>query len=60
MDEDDGNNDVNNEACNFIKKETLTHVFSSELCELFKNTFFTESLSATASGVGNSYILGSM
>ena len=28
------------EACNFIKKETLTQVFSCEFCEVFKNTFF--------------------
>ena len=27
-------------ACNFIKKEALAQVFSSELCEIFKNTFF--------------------
>ena len=26
-------------ACNFIKKETLTQVFSCEFCETFKNTF---------------------
>ena len=26
-------------ACNFIKKETLTQVFSCELCEISKNTF---------------------
>ena len=25
-------------ACNFIKKETLTQVFSCELCEISKNT----------------------
>ena len=30
------------EACNFIKKETATQVFSCEFCEIFKNTFFTE------------------
>ena len=30
------------EACSFIKKETPTQVFSSEICEIFKNTFFTE------------------
>ena len=36
-------------ACNFIKKETLTDVFSCEFCENFTNTFFTEQLSATAS-----------
>ena len=27
-------------ACNFIKKETLAQVFSSEFCEISKNTFF--------------------
>ena len=27
-------------ACNFIKKETLTQVFSCEFCEIFKNNFF--------------------
>ena len=26
-------------ACNFIKKETLTQVFSRELCEISKNNF---------------------
>ena len=31
-----------------IKKETLTQVFSCELCEISKNTFFTEHLWATA------------
>ena len=36
-------------ACNFIKKETLTKVFSSEFYEISKNTFFTEHLWATAS-----------
>ena len=30
------------EASTFIKKETLAQVFSSEFCEIFKNTFFTE------------------
>ena len=28
-------------ACNFIKK-ILQHVFSCEICEIFKNTCFTE------------------
>ena len=32
------------QACNFIKKETLAQVFSSEFCETSKNTFFTEHL----------------
>ena len=27
------------QACNFIKKETLTQVFSFEFCEISKNTF---------------------
>ena len=27
-------------ACNFIKKEILAEMFSSEFCEIFKNTFF--------------------
>ena len=29
-------------ACNFIKKEALAQVFSSEFCEISKNTFVTE------------------
>ena len=33
----------------FIKKETLTLVFSSECYEISKNTFFTEQLWTTAS-----------
>ena len=35
--------------CKFIKKETLTHVFSCEFCEIFQNTFFTENIWTTAS-----------
>ena len=35
--------------CNFIKKETLAHVFSCEFCEISKTVFFTEQLRATAS-----------
>ena len=34
------------EACLFIKKETLTQVFSCEFCETFKNTFLPEDLQA--------------
>ena len=30
------------EACNFIKREILAQVFSCEICEISKNTFFTE------------------
>ena len=37
------------QACNFIKKETLAKVFSLEFCEISKNTFFTECLQTTAS-----------
>ena len=29
-----------NKACNFIKKESLSQVFSSEFCEISMNTFF--------------------
>ena len=36
-------------ACSFIKKETLTQVFSCEFCETSKNTFFTEHLWTTTS-----------
>ena len=32
------------EARNFIKKETLAHVFSCEFCEISKNTFLKEHL----------------
>ena len=39
------------QAWNFIIKETLAQVFSSEFYETFKNTFFTENLRATASEV---------
>ena len=30
---------IKSQACNFIKKESLTQVFSYEFCEIFKNTF---------------------
>ena len=36
-------------ACNLIKKETLAQVFSCEIYEIFKNTFFREHLQTTAS-----------
>ena len=32
------------EANNFINIQNLAQVFSCELCEIFKNTFFTEHL----------------
>ena len=37
------------QGCNFIKKETLTEVFSCEFCEISENTFFAEHLWTTAS-----------
>ena len=37
------------QACNFIKKETLAQVFSSEFYNIFKNTIFKENLWTTAS-----------
>ena len=43
--------------CNFLKKETLAHVFSCEICEIFKNTFFTEYLWTTASENVSTYVL---
>ena len=32
---------LQNEACNFIKKEALPQVFSCKFCKIFKNTLFT-------------------
>ena len=40
---------ITRENCNFIKKETLTKVFSCEFCKTFKNTFFIEHLRTAAS-----------
>ena len=39
------------EACNFIKKETLTQVFSCKFCEIYKNTFYYRTHMVAASGV---------
>ena len=39
------------EACNFIKKETLAHVFSCEFCEIYQNTFYYRTPLVAASGV---------
>ena len=41
------------EAYNFIRKEALPQVFSSEFCKISKNTFFKEYLRTTASGKTN-------
>ena len=39
------------EACNFIKKETLTQVLSCEFCEIYKNTFYNRLPLVAGSGV---------
>ena len=36
-------------TCNFIEKGTLAQAFSDELCEILKNTFFTEHFRKTVS-----------
>ena len=43
-------NKVAGAACNFIKKETLTQVFSCEFCEISKNTFSQRTPLVAASG----------
>ena len=42
--------DCRPEACNFIKKETLAHVFSCEFCEISKNIFSYRTTLVAASG----------
>ena len=46
-------------ACNLIKKETLTQVFSCEFYEISRNTFFTEHLWTTTSAVLHPGLLSS-
>ena len=46
-------NKVAGTACNFTKKEILAQVFSSEFCEISKNTLFNEHLQTTASVQSN-------
>ena len=50
--------DVFGGACNFIKKETLAQVFSSEFCKISKNTFFyrTPLVAASALNTISEYI----
>ena len=43
------------QACNFIKKEALTQVFSCGFCEIFKNTFLTEQIRVTTSVANPSF-----
>ena len=39
------------QACNVIKKEAMTELFSREFREIFKNIFFTEHFWGTAFGI---------
>ena len=39
------------QACKFIKKDTLAQVFSCEFCKISTDTFSTEHLRTTASGI---------
>ena len=48
---------VSFQACNFTKKETLAQVFSCEFCKISMNTFFTEQIQATASGLKKQTLL---
>ena len=41
--------DLNFQLCSFIKRETVSQVFSCEISEIFKKAFFTEQLRTTAS-----------
>ena len=47
---------VAGQAYNFIKKETLTQVFSCEFCDISKNAFSTEHLWTTASDYSSWYL----
>ena len=38
-------------ACDFIKKDTLAHVFSREFCEISKNIFFYRTPLVAASAI---------
>ena len=40
-------------ACNFIKKATLTQVFSCEFWKIFKDFFFTEHLETASNFTSN-------
>ena len=40
-----------------LKKETLAEVFSSEFCEISKNTFFTEHIWVTASYLSGRFLI---
>ena len=49
-------NKAADQACNFIKKETLAQVFSSQFCKISKSTFSYRSLPLTASEFRNVHI----
>ena len=42
-------------ACNFIKKETLTQVFSCEFCQISKNTYFYRTPPVAASKIKSNF-----
>ena len=44
------NKAVGFQACNFIKKDTPTQVFSCEYCKIKKSTYFEKHLQVAASG----------
>ena len=44
---------LQNEVCNFIKKETLAQVFSCEFCEISKNTSSCRTPPEAAFGYSN-------
>ena len=44
----------------FIKKESLSQVFSCEFCEISKKTFFTEHLRKTAAAISSLFFLLSL
>ena len=48
------------EACNFTKRETLAHVFSSEFCKICKNTFIYRTPLVAASGICNHSITAAL
>ena len=46
------------QACNFIKKETLAQVFSCEFCEISKNTFLQKnSVAASAKKTAKNFFV---
>ena len=49
---------ITRENCNFIKKEILTRVFSCDVSEIFKNTFFIEHFQTAASEAVTENTLG--